>query len=73
MDNVIVNDSLTLDINLPNKMIFSIEEDGKFEEVLKLEKGKFIFKGEEVKDVNKVYERFCEWMSSVDKKGSVNY
>ena len=32
-------------------------------ELIKLSKGKFYWKGEEVEDKQKVYERFCEWMS----------
>lgn len=38
-------------------------EVGKPAEVLiKLVPGKFFWKGEEVTDTEKVYERFCEWL-----------
>ncbi len=36
------------------------------EELIKLAKGKFYWKGKEVKDVNKIYERFSQWMNGVD-------
>ena len=42
---------------------FYSDEEGKNKEIMKLEKGSFFWKGEEVKDVNKIYERFSEWMN----------
>lgn len=33
------------------------------EEIIKLSKGKFYYKGESVDDINSVYERFNEWLS----------
>lgn len=34
--------------------------------VMKIEKGKFYWKGEEVEDKYKIYERFNEWMSQAE-------
>ena len=52
---------------LEGKLVFGAEYPGGKEEVLRLEKGKFFYMGQEVKDVNKIYERFSEWMSLADK------
>lgn len=35
------------------------------EELIRLSKGKFFWKGKEVKDINKIYERFNEWLKKV--------
>ena len=34
--------------------------------MIKLSEGKFYWKGEEVTDKEKVYERFCEWMGHAE-------
>lgn len=36
-------------------------------EIMRLEKGKFFWKGQEVKDVNKIYERFSKWMDMAEE------
>ena len=41
-----------------NDIIFFSNE----EELIRLSEGKFYWKEEEVEDVNKIYERFSEWM-----------
>lgn len=38
------------------------------QELIRLTSGKFFWKGEEVTDTEKVYERFCEFMNIVEKK-----
>lgn len=48
----------------PNSIIFNTAE-GK--EMIRLEKGKFFWKAKEVKDVNKIYERFSEWMKLAEQ------
>lgn len=30
--------------------------------IIKLERGKFFWKGKEIKDVHMIYERFSQWM-----------
>jgi hypothetical protein len=39
----------------------------KTEEVIRISKGKFYFRGEEVEDKYQVYERFNEWMTMVEE------
>jgi|GEM_PF-6075872 len=48
----------------PEMLFFGTEPK---EAVMRIAKGKFFWKGKEVKDVNKIYERFSEWMSSHGK------
>jgi len=50
-----------------SKIVFYIKE---YEEPLILiKKGKFYWKGKEVKDVDKIYERFCRWFDLMEKNG----
>ena len=46
-------------IEKPPSIVFSSHTE---DELIRLEKGKFFWKGQEVDDKNKVYERFSEWM-----------
>ena len=39
----------------------------KQEEVIRLSEGRFYFRGEEVEDKYKVYERFHEWLKMVEE------
>lgn len=48
-----------------SKIIFNLGNQTK--ELIRLEKGKFFWKGKEIKDVNKIYERFSEWMNMAEK------
>lgn len=41
---------------------------GESEPIIKIEKGKFYWKGEEVEDKHQVYERFNEWLVDILKK-----
>ncbi len=43
------------------------QDDGILEPVMRLSKGVFYWKGEEVKDVHMVYERFNEWLTNAGK------
>ncbi len=36
------------------------------EPIMLLSKGKFFWKGKEVKDIHKVYERFNEWLTKAE-------
>ena len=38
------------------------------EAIMTITKGKFIWKGKEVKDTNKIYERFSEWLAMAEVK-----
>jgi len=38
------------------------------EVLIKMEEGKFFWKGQEVKDAHRVYERFTEWLDATKKK-----
>jgi len=40
---------------------------GEDKPVMRLSEGKFWWKGEEVKDVNNIYKRFCQWMDKAEK------
>jgi hypothetical protein len=44
-------------------IVFSTKQ----EEVIRISKGKFYFKGEEVEDKYQVYERFHEWLKMVEE------
>jgi hypothetical protein len=57
------------DITAPPELFFNIPEDGKNVEVLKISKDGFYYKGERVEDINKIYERFSEWMNLAEKAG----
>jgi len=50
----------------PNEIKFCLE-NGK-EEVLRITKGSFYYRGEKVEDVHNVYERFSEWLSMAHGK-----
>lgn len=62
-----MNEELKLDGSLEKSrsIIFSAGEPS--EEMIRLEPGKFFWKGKEVKDINKIYERFSEWMTFAEK------
>lgn len=57
----------TIRLKYPDNKIFFTLKDGV--KLITLSKGKFFWKDKEVKDVNKIYERFSEWMSATDLKG----
>ena len=44
----------------------------KQEEIIKLSKGKFYFKGEEVEDKYQVYERFNEWLTLAEDTATIS-
>jgi hypothetical protein len=44
-------------------IVFSAKQ----EEVIRISKGKFYFRGEEVEDKYQVYERFNEWMTMAEE------
>ena len=44
-------------------IVFSAKQ----EEVIRISKGKFYFRGEEVEDKYQVYERFNEWLTMVEE------
>jgi len=44
----------------------------KQEEIIKLSKGKFYFKGEEVEDKYQVYERFNEWLTLAENTATIS-
>ena len=46
---------------------FNATHPGGEGELIRLEKGKFFWKGKEIKDTNKIYERFSEWMAMAEK------
>ena len=54
-------------ITTPPALTFHLLEEGKHVEVLKISKDGFYYKGERVDDVNKIYERFSEWMNLAEK------
>ena len=41
---------------------------GTIDPIMKLTRGKFYWKGKEVEDVHQIYERFNEWLKTVDSK-----
>jgi len=47
----------------PGDIIFCIDHSP--EEFIKLSKGKFFFKGQEIEDIHQVYERFSEWLKNL--------
>jgi len=44
----------------------------KTEEVIRISKGKFYFRGEEVEDKYQVYERFNEWLKMAEEEKQVS-
>ena len=46
---------------------FSVTENDKIEYIMKISQGKFFWKGKEVKDVHKIYERFNDWLTRAEK------
>lgn len=50
-----------------NSMIFFGKYPNDKEEILRLSKDGFFYKGERVDDVHNVYARFNEWLSGVQK------
>jgi len=49
-------------LNGPKTLIFNINGEREPEEIIRIEEGKFFFKGEEVVDKYQVYERFNDWL-----------
>jgi len=47
---------------------FNIKDNGELYEIMRIEKGKFFWKGEEVQDTQKVYERFNDWLKLAEVK-----
>jgi len=58
---------LQVDTNRKKNIIFGVSRPGEEGKMIKLEEGKFFWKGEEVKDTKKIYERFCKWMDCAEK------
>lgn len=51
----------------PGKLMFTAPDSGGgYEEVIRIEHGKFYWKGEEVEDAHNVYERFNNWLKIVE-------
>jgi hypothetical protein len=48
-------------------LVFGATYPGGKGEVIRIEKGKFFWMGKEVKDINKIYERFSKWMTLAEK------
>lgn len=46
---------------VPHDICFRIDSETP-KEIIKITEGKFYWKGKEVKDIHKVYERFNEWL-----------
>jgi hypothetical protein len=61
------NEITLKDTTTPSTLIFNTEEGGNLVEVLKISKDGFYYKGERVEDINKIYERFSEWMNLAEK------
>jgi len=55
-----------------NKNTISFHIDSYPDEILKLEKGFFWYKGKKIKDIKKAYERFCKWLESSEKNINLN-
>lgn len=53
---------------VPPTLSFSLVN--KSEPTLVMKEGKFIWKGQEVKDVHKIYERFNEWLTKAEQQYS---
>ena len=53
--------------NANPKIVFTAGKPPHSEEILRLEKGKFFYKGKEIEDINKIYERFSEWMDLAEE------
>jgi hypothetical protein len=54
----------------PQKMseiIFSVPVGEGTEEVIKISRNGFYWKGEKVEDAHNVYERFNEWLNGINK------
>ena len=49
-----------------NTLCFTLNDQP--EEILKLEKGFFWYRGRKIKDINNVYGRFCKFISFVEDK-----
>ena len=54
-----------------SKFIFWAEENGKETEILRISKGKFYWKGQEVKDRYKIYERFNKWLKMAEEESGI--
>lgn len=54
--------------NQVQKISFHVGKPPHTEEIMKIEKGKFFWKGEEVEDRYEVYERFNEWLTLSEKE-----
>lgn len=49
-----------------NKNNFSFFDWNHPEEIIKISKEWFFYKWEKVEDINKIYERFTEWMTKAE-------
>jgi len=67
MDNITIKDN-KIRINIPEQESNIVFKLGTNEEVLKITKEGFYYKGERVDDIHNVYERFNEWLNGVEKK-----
>lgn len=54
--------------NLETALNFTLQDGDEFPVVMKIQKGKFFWKGEEVEDKYEVYERFNEWPALVEQQ-----
>jgi hypothetical protein len=50
----------------PNEIVFTVSIEGKRKTIIKISKEKFYWRGKEVKDTKKVYERFNEWLTMAE-------
>jgi hypothetical protein len=57
----------TLEMPKVNDIIFTTGRWNDNKEVMRISKGKFFWKGVEVKDAKNVYERFHQWLCMVEK------
>ena len=68
MDWTEQNDTeLTIDDSGIDSITFTIES-AKPQEVMKITKGTFYWKGEPVEDKHEIYERFHEWMTMAEQE-----
>jgi hypothetical protein len=49
-----------------NSFLFCLKNEDK--PIMKISKGKFYWKNEEIEDIYNIYERFNEWLSKTENK-----
>ncbi len=54
-----------------SKISFRAAKPGELDVTMEIKKGKFIWNGKEIKDVNKIYERFSEWMTLAENANNI--